>query len=194
MIIASVVFALVCLALVAVVVRSRTKWGRRASQVTSYKRTEAVYVGVVAALAAFLVVFSLQKNTSHSQPAAVTVDVTGYQWCWRFAYERSPVSVTADCVDGHLPTLVLPTGEPIEFHVTSADVIHSMWIPYLRFKLYAYPGYTNSFQAKLPATGTWQGVCAEFCGEYHYAMHFVLRAVTPGQFQAWLQTRKAAGA
>jgi cytochrome c oxidase subunit II len=189
-IIASIVFGLVLLVFLAALIRSFTSRGRHASQKTSYKKTETLYLSIVAAVAGFLIWFSLTQNTSAHAKPAMTVKVTGYQWCWRFAYQGTGVSVTADCVDGHLPTLVLPTGEPIAFQVTSADVIHSMWIPYLRFKLFAYPNYVNSFETMLHATGSFEGECAEFCGLYHYAMHFVLRAVTPSQFASWLRAQQ----
>ena len=187
-IIACVVFGLVALVFLAAIARSFTSRGRRASETTSYKKTEALYVSMVAAVAVFLVVFSLTRNTAPHRTPAVTVKVTGYQWCWRFAYQGTPVSVTAGCVDGHLPTLVVPTGQVVQFHVTSADVVHSMWIPYLRFKLFAYPDYVNSFQTTFPKTGSWEGECAEFCGQYHYAMHFTVRAVTPAEFASWLRS------
>lgn len=194
-VIASIVFGLVLVVFLAAIIRSFTPWGRRASQATSHKKTETVYVSVVAAVAGFLVWFSFTQNTSSHPKPALTVNVTAFQWCWRFSYAVSPpVSVTANCVDGHLPTLVVPTNEPVEFHVTSADVVHSMWIPYLRFKLFAYPNYTNSFETTLSSTGSFEGECSEFCGEYHYAMHFVLKAVTQGQFKSWLSSQQGGNA
>lgn len=185
-IVASVVFGVVLAVLAFAVLRSFTARGRVASQKTSYKKTEITYASIVFVAAVALMVFSLTENRAPSVAPRLTVNVTGFQWCWRFAYPGTPVSVTADCVDGRLPTLVVPTGEVVRFNVTSADVIHSMWIPHLRFKLFAYPGYVNSFEDELVHTGRWEGQCAEFCGEYHYAMHFTLEAVTAAQFRTWL--------
>lgn len=190
-VIAAVVFGLVLLVFIGALVRSATSRGRMASQKTSYKKTEAIYLSVVAVMAVFLIVFSISRNTSSGPKPFMTVKVTGFQWCWRFAYQGTDVSVTADCVDGHTPTLVVPTGEPIRFEVTSADVIHSVWIPYLRYKLFAYPNYVTSFETTFHQTGSWEGECAEFCGEYHYAMHFTLQAMTPAGFQSWLRAREA---
>lgn len=191
-VIACVVFGLVALVFLGAIVRSWTRRGRVASATTSYKRTEAVYAAVVAVVAVGLIAFSIVQNSTPTAKPAMTVKVTGYQWCWRFDYEGSHVSVTADCVDGHLPVLVVPTGEPIRFEVTSADVIHSMWIPYLRYKLFAYPHHVNGFVDTFSQAGSWQGECAEFCGLYHYAMHFTLRAESPARFHRWLAAREAA--
>jgi cytochrome c oxidase subunit 2 len=191
-VIAVAVFGLILLVFFGAVLRSFTRRGRQASQKTSYKKTEVAYVSAVAAVAAFVAVFSLIHNrTSHPKPV-LTVDVTGYQWCWRFAYEGSGVAVSGNCVDGHLPTLELPATQPVAFHVTSTDVIHSMWIPSLRFKLFAYPGFVNNFEATIPTSGHWDAECAEFCGQYHFAMHFTLVAVPPAQFRSWLASQSPA--
>lgn len=190
-VIAFVVFGLVVLVLLASVVRSFTPWGRKASQKTEYKKTEIFWTSMVAAVMVFLVTFSITQNTTAKAKPAMTVRVTGYQWCWRFAYPGTGVSVTADCVNGHLPTLEVPTGEVIRFQITSADVIHAMWVPHLRFKMFAYPDWTNTFETTFNQAGTWEGECSEFCGQYHYAMHFRLHAVDGTQFQSWLRSHGA---
>ncbi len=184
--IAIVVFSLILLILLFAVVRSYTRWGRHASQKHDFTKTEASYTALLAVVAAGLVTFSLTENTSPHPKPQLQVNVTGYQWCWRFAYQGTPVSVTANCVDGKIPTLVVPTGEVVRFNVTSADVIHSFWIPELRYKTFAYPNWVNHFETVIHHTGNWLGECAEFCGLYHYAMHFRVSAVTPGQFTSWL--------
>ena len=192
-IVALVVFSLILLVLLAAIVRSATRWSR-ASQRHEFTRTEASYTAVLAVVAAGLITFSLTENTSPHPKPQLQVNVTGYQWCWRFAYQGTPVSVTAPCVNGDIPTMVIPTGEVIRFNVSSADVIHSFWIPALRYKTFAYPNYVNSFETVVEQPGNWLGECAEFCGLYHYAMHFRVAAVAPAQFTAWLAVQeKAAG-
>jgi cytochrome c oxidase subunit 2 len=114
------------------------------------------------------------------------VQVTGYQWCWRFHYAGQPVTVDGQCPGGPLPVLVLPTGRPVELDVTSADVVHAFWVPYLRFKMYAYPGHTDRFTLTLAHPGRWIGRCAQLCGLYHYGMDFYLQAVSPAAFEVFL--------
>ncbi|MDE3205833.1 MAG: cytochrome c oxidase subunit II [Acidobacteriota bacterium] len=191
-VIAFVVFGLIVLVFSASIVRSFTARGRTASQKTSYKRTEVFWTSLVAAMMIFLVTFSFTENRSTTSAPAMTVDVTAFQWCWRFEYPGSGVSVTADCVNGDLPTLEVPSGEAIRFRIVSADVIHAMWIPHLRFKMFAYPNWTNTFENTFPEPGTWLGECSEFCGQYHYAMHFRLTVTTPAGFHSWLQSHGAA--
>ena len=191
-IIALVVFGLIGLLLIFAIIRSYTKRGRTASQKHDYTKTEATYTGVLAVIAAGLVTFSLTQNTSPHPKPQLIVNVTGFQWCWRFAYQGTPVAVTGQCVNGQIPTLVVPTGEVIRFNVSSADVIHSFWIPALRYKTFAYPNWVNSFETTIEKPGNFLGECAEFCGLYHYAMHFRVSAVTPSQFTTWLTSKEKA--
>jgi cytochrome c oxidase subunit 2 len=121
---------------------------------------------------------------------ALTVRVTGFQWCWRFAYVGTPVTVTASCLDGHDPTLVVPAGRPVRIETTSSDVIHSFWVPAFRFKMDAFPHHMNSFVMTVPHPGTWLGHCAEFCGDSHAFMTFHLRAVPAGVFSVWLAAQE----
>ncbi|HET9076735.1 MAG TPA: cytochrome c oxidase subunit II [Acidimicrobiales bacterium] len=191
-IIAIVVFGLIMLLLLAAIARSAVRRARPPSQKHEFTKTEASYTAALAVVAAGLVAFSLVQNTSSDPPPKVVVNVTGYQWCWRFAYGGTHVSVTANCVDGHIPTLVVPTGEVIRFNVTSADVVHAFWVPHLRFKTFAYPNFTNTFETTIASPGNWLGECSEFCGLYHYAMHFRVRAETPAQFASWLHQQGSA--
>jgi cytochrome c oxidase subunit 2 len=121
------------------------------------------------------------------KPAA-TVQVTGYQWCWRFAYEGTPRTVTGQCEGGSPPVLVVPAGKPVRIDVTSADVIHAFWLPDQRFKINAYPGQVNTFTITFPKPGTWIGRCAQVCGLYHFDMDYYVQAVPAAAFATFLRT------
>lgn len=117
----------------------------------------------------------------------LVVEVTGYQWSWQFDYPDSGVSVTGS--DDAVPVLVLPAGERVRFDLTSADVIHSFWIPGFRFKRDMFPGEFSSFQVDVtdePGSYVNLGICAEFCGLDHAAMRFSLRIVAPDDFASWI--------
>lgn len=195
LIIALVVLGLVLGVFAFAIVRSFTPWGKRASQEHIFYKREAAYLSVVGCVAGFLIWFSIHQNAASPDaqshlPYKVTVDVTAFQWCWRFAYPGTPVSVTADCIGGHYPTLVVPAGESVRFNVTSNDVIHGFWIPYERFKIWAYPDWTNTFEAVFAKPGRFFGECSEFCGDYHYAMKFEVEALPPAQFRGWLASEE----
>lgn len=199
--IAAVVFGLVAAAMAAAFLLSwhRRRRGRPPSGKAKANRLEIGYVTVLAGMAAFLITTSWTSN-GHWQsdpPAALTVRVTEFQWCWQFSYPGQPVTITGQCASGlqpagtlppsgAIPTMVIPAGRPVQVQVTSRDVIHSFWVPDLRYKIDAYPGHVNSFTLTVAHPGRWPGRCAEFCGLYHYGMEFYLQAVPPGQFARWM--------
>lgn len=112
-----------------------------------------------------------------SPDRAITVQATGHQWWWEVRYPGQGI-VTANEV-------WLPVGERVRLEVTSSDVIHSFWIPNLHGKIDTVPGQTNVFWLEASEEGTYRGVCAEFCGLQHAKMHFIVRAVSREDFDAW---------
>ncbi|ELS50892.1 cytochrome c oxidase subunit II [Streptomyces viridochromogenes] len=197
-VIAGLVFAVVLFLLAYAVIRRRA--GRRpsASPRAERPRLEAFYVGALAAFAAFLVAWTAWQNHREHEvadAAPVRVDVTGFQWCWTFTYPQSPHrrSVTGNCRGDNVPTVVVPTGRPVQLHLTSRDVIHSLWVPELRYKMDAFPHHVNTFTITLDKEGRWMGKCAEFCGLLHSKMHFWLKAVSPEEYDRWLQGQTDSG-
>lgn len=175
-------------------VHARAREGRKAGQKPSHPKIEGAYLFVVVGVVAYLLTNSLVQNGAERAGAgpgsgdpALTVTITGFQWCWRFAYSGAPVVVSGDCISGKGPVLTLPARVPVRLEVTSADVVHEMWVPYLRFKMEAIPGHVNSDLEVIGTTGLWDARCSEFCGPYHYAMDFEVRAITKGAFEAWLR-------
>ena len=116
-------------------------------------------------------------------PADLVVQVVGRQFHWDFHYlpdaNGQPVAATTD-------VLVLPRGRTVEFQVTSADVIHSFWIPRLGGKIDAIPGRVNQLRLRVDRAGPISGQCAEFCGLEHAHMRFDVLSLPPPQFDRWL--------
>lgn len=109
------------------------------------------------------------------------VDVEARQFWWRVTYHRpgAPPLVSAN-------ELRLPVGEPVRLHLTSGDMIHSLWIPSLAGKMDMIPGRTNYLTLTATKPGRYRGVCAEFCGTSHALMAFEAAAMPPQEFRAWL--------
>ncbi|MEU3861357.1 cytochrome c oxidase subunit II [Streptomyces sp. NPDC028722] len=198
-VVAGVVFVLVLAVFGYALIRRRASRRVTASRRAERPRLEAYYVGVLGAFAVFLVSWTAWQNHREHQAAdrpPVRVDVTGFQWCWTFAHPQAAErrSVSDTCRGGHLPTLVVPTGRPVQLRLTSRDVIHSLWIPDLRYKMDAFPHHVNTFTLTMDRQGRWLGKCAEFCGERHYEMHFWVRAVSPEKYDRWLHGGGGQGA
>jgi len=97
----------------------------------------------------------------------VRVEAHGHQWRWEFVHHDAPGGPLR--IEGELH---LPAGRRIDVQVMSSDVIHSFWVPRLGGKIDAIPGQVNRLRIENAAPGTYEGVCAEFCGLDHAGMRF----------------------
>ena len=102
---------------------------------------------------------------------AVVVRAHAFQWGWAFSHE-GPDGTVIESTD----LLHVPAGQPVDVLITSADVIHSFWVPRLAGKMDAIPGRTNRARLIADAPGTYEGLCAEFCGLDHAFMRFSVQA------------------
>jgi cytochrome c oxidase subunit 2 len=189
--IAVVVFALVCFAVVMALVLShaRRRRDKPPTQQEEHTKIELAYAAAVAAVAAVVVGVSFHATAQEHPPSAkgaTNVRITGFQWCWRFNYPGHARTVTGTCQNGDEPTMVVPVGQPVTLQITSSDVIHSWWVPALRYKLDAFPDHMNSVTIEVDTAGEWIGRCAEFCGDLHTYMDFHLKAVPAEQYRQWL--------
>jgi cytochrome c oxidase subunit 2 len=147
-----------------------------------------------------------QAIDDRSKPADVVVDVRGKQWAWDFNYKKGSV-VTEDLheagVQAHLtgntidkdklPTLYLPVGKSVDLELNSRDVIHSFWVPAFLQKRDMIPGKTNYIRLTPTKEGTYDGKCAELCGEYHSEMLFRVKVVSEAEFQAHMEELRQNG-
>ena len=147
---------------------------------------EGLYALLLAGVVAFLLAFTFTTNdrvTELASDPGARVDVTAFQWGWRFTYPGEGVSVVGD--EKRPPTLVVPTDTTVRFTLRSRDVIHAFWIPELRFKRDAFPDRETEFDLSFDDEGA-IGRCAEFCGLAHGEMTFHVVAMSPSEFRNWL--------
>jgi cytochrome c oxidase subunit 2 len=121
------------------------------------------------------VLFGVTLRTQHrvtrlSPTPELGVEVTGFQWGWRFRYPAQQVTVVGDV--NNRPTLVLPVGATVRLRLIATDVIHSFYVPAFLVKRDMIPGVDNSIEVRPTHPGRFPGVCAEFCGLEHWRMMF----------------------
>ena len=132
------------------------------------------------------------------------IEVIGKRWSWDFNYLSdnvySPGVQVTDRLnkDGSvdvskLPTLYLPVNKKIQIDEESRDVAHSFWIIDFLYKKDLIPGQTNHMYFIPTKVGTYQGKCAELCGEYHADMLFQVKVVSQSEFDAQMQKLRDAG-
>ncbi len=163
-----------------------------------------VLILVVIAIPSFRLVYYQDRT----QDADMTIKVTARQWYWEYTYpdaeglnfgsrpleskdvkpsQMKPGALRLLDVD---EPVVLPVGKNIRILTTSADVIHSFYVPSLGVQRYAIPGRTIETWVRIDRPGTYYGECNQVCGEDHSNMPIAVRAVPEAEFTAWLADAK----
>jgi cytochrome c oxidase subunit 2 len=123
---------------------------------------------------------------------ALNIKVNGQQYIWRYTYPNGATTFY---------DMVVPYNTTVTLDITSSDVNHSWWIPDLGGKADAIPSYTNHTWFKVTKQGnqsfrgfthaeTFNGSCAELCGENHADMRMRVIAVPVDQYQIWVERQK----
>lgn len=183
------IFVLVQGLLLVAVLRFRERPGQQDElplQVHGNPRLEAAWTIIPALILAAVAIPTVGSIFSLAQePAeAMTVTVTGHQWWWEFEYpgitgpDGQPL-ITAN-------ELHIPTGETVVLEVTSADVVHSFWVPKITpGKQDAVPGRTSPLKIQTDTPGEYLGQCTEYCGLSHANMRARVIAQPPDEFRSW---------
>ena len=185
---AAVVFVAVLIVLALAVLRNR----RRDLTIDLTPRSTAFIAIGGAILPGFVLVtiFVVGTTMMGSFPTPtparqLTIHVTGRQWWWQADYNYPELQQRFTTAN----ELHIPVGIPIKVYLTSADVIHSFWVPRLQGKLDVIPGDTNDIRLLASRPGTYRGQCAEFCGLQHAHMAITVVADPPAQFREWVTSQ-----
>lgn len=155
--------------------------------------TRIIWIGGIAfpaVVLSALLFYGLSLTRDLTEPAhgdEMRVQVVGEMWWWRVTYlgpDRRPAMLDAN-------ELHIPAGRPVVLELSSADVIHSFWVPRLSGKLDMIPGRWNELKIQADRPGVFGGQCAEYCGGPHALMGFVVVAHPPEEFARWQAERLA---
>jgi cytochrome c oxidase subunit II len=151
---------------------------------------EMIWTAIPTVIVLVLFVFSmitLGEVEARSDEPAVTIQVEGFQWSWRFIYEDG-VEVAGTAASP--PELAVPVGEPVRLVLTSLDVNHAFYVPDFLVKrdLIDFGGHRddNELEFTVSEAGTYAGQCAEFCGTAHAEMTFVVNAMERADYDAYI--------
>jgi len=112
----------------------------------------------------FIVGFVDYMNLATPPGNALEIRVDGKKWVWNYDYgvkDGSPVITD---------TLYVPINTPVRLTLSSADVIHSFYIPAFRVKKDVVPGRYNKMWFEATKIGTFDVYCTEYCGTLHSEM------------------------
>jgi cytochrome c oxidase subunit II len=159
------------------------RWAPPAGQRDDARHWLIIGAGVVLPFVLIVVVYGATLATMRAVPAgagpgALEVEVVGHQFWYEIRYPEHDV-VTAN-------ELHLPVGRQVALRLSSADVIHSFWIPPLAGKLDMLPERTNTLVLRADEPGEHRSRCAEFCGLQHTRMGLIVVAEAPEDFSTWI--------
>jgi len=141
------------------------------------------WMGITGALCLFLVIwglFGFYEDTTAASTNQLVVQVTGQQWLWTFNYPQYGVSSQGEVLE-------LPVNRPVEFDVTSEDVLHGFAIQAFGIRVDANPGEVTNTPLVTPSQiGSYAVRCVELCGLYHSYMWSSVQVVSTSTFNAWI--------
>lgn len=141
------------------------------------------WLGVTSVLCLFLIIwglFAFYQETVAAPVNPLVVQVTGQQWTWTFNYPQYGVSSQGQVLE-------LPVNRPVQFRVTSKDVLHGFAIRSLGVRVDANPGEVTSTSVTTPTQiGQYPVNCVELCGLYHSYMWSSLKVVSNSSFNSWI--------
>ena len=146
--------------------------------------------------------FTAKTQNNIEQPIAnpqVKIDVYGQRWAWTFDYVdektyspgiQAQTEASTGALTAPLNTLYLPVDKRVQIKIYSRDVAHSFWIVNFLYKKDMIPGKTNYMYFIPEKIGTYQGKCAELCGQYHSLMLFQVKVVSDADYKAYIAENK----
>lgn len=151
------------------------------------ERRMIIYGGLVLSTLLLIPVVAMttvvERDMREAHGGELVIEVIGHQYWWEVHYPDPSGDGTVRSAN----EIHIPAGVPVLLEVTSADVIHSVWIPEIQGKIDMIPGHTNEITVQADSPGVYRGQCAEFCGIGHAVMRLVVVAHEPEEFEAWLE-------
>ena len=173
-------FILITLVMVIFVLKYRRREGQAAEDSPSHNLPlELTWTAIPLVLVIIIFFFGFKGFLDMTTPPAnaYEVIVEGQKSNWSFTYPNGYVD----------ENLHVPVDRPVQLVMSSADVIHSLYVPAFRIKMDVVPGrYSKAwFEATQP--GEYDLFCAEYCGTSHSDMLALVIVHPPGEFETWLE-------
>jgi cytochrome c oxidase subunit 2 len=193
------------------------KFGRKGDARAVYthgsNRLEAVWTIVTAAVFVVLAILGqrvwAQLHLNAAADDATRIHVVAQQFQWNFHYpgadgafgkidakymDDSALNFVgldptdpAGKDDAQLTTLIIPEGRVVELTLRSKDVIHSFFVPALRFKQDTLPGMNIKIHFTALKEGKYEIPCAELCGSLHYNMKSNMVVIPADEYDKLVQ-------
>jgi len=160
------------------VIRYRRKKNPKATNIHGNNKLEILWtvIPTLLVLVMFYYGWAGYKPMRNIPDDAIPIKVYGQMWSWQFEYQNGKKS----------GKLVVPINKPVKLELISRDVIHSFYIPAFRVKEDVVPGIDNQMWFEATKEGTYDILCAEYCGERHAYMLAEVDVVPEAKYEEWL--------
>lgn len=148
-----------------------------------FLETVWIVIPSIVVLAFFYYGFIVFRDIRAPVPGATDIHVVGRQWLFEFRYPDGSSSINE---------LRLPVGRPVKLILSSDDVIHSFYIPSYRLKQDMVPGQYTTLYLHPDKAGTYEILCAEYCGVGHSVMRASMIVMEPDAYARWQKEKPAA--
>lgn len=190
--ITTIVFVAVQATLIVFLFKYRYRPGRKATYTHGNNTLEIAWTiapSIILVVLALLSRATWDEIKAEMPPVDVSVRVYAKQFNWDFIYPGPDGAFdTAD--DLTLENeLNVPVDKVVKLEMLSRDVIHSFFLPNLRFKQDMVPGRQIDGWFKATKTGEYEIPCAELCGFGHSGMLGHLKVYSAQDYAAWVAER-----
>ncbi|MEK6284570.1 MAG: cytochrome c oxidase subunit II [Acidobacteriota bacterium] len=208
LVVVGIAFTAAQVALGYAVIRFGRKGDARAVYSHGSNKLEVTWTIVTAVVFVVLAVLGqrvwAQLHLTAAADNAARVEVVAQQFQWNFHYSgadgafgRTEARYIDDSAlnfvgldptdpagkdDAQLTTLIVPKDRQVELTLKSKDVIHSFFVPALRFKQDTVPGMAIKVHFTANKEGKYEIPCAELCGSLHHNMKSNMIVIPADEF------------
>ena len=115
----------------------------------------------------------------------LVVEVVALDWKWLFVYPEQGIATVNE--------LAAPVDRPIEFRLTSSNVMNAFYVPAMAGMVYAMPGMQTELNAVINRPGRYDGLSANYSGAGFSNMRFSFLGLSDADFAKWVESNRAQG-
>ncbi len=114
----------------------------------------------------------------------ITIEVVSLDWKWLFIYPEENIAT--------VNYVAFPKDVPVQFKLTSDNIMNAFFIPRLGTQIYAMPGMVTKLNLIANHTGDYKGFASNYSGKGFSQMKFTAAAMEDRTaFLNWVQQVKA---
>lgn len=169
---------LITISMVYFVIKYNRKRNKKAVNIHGSTALEITWtvIPTILALGMFWLGWVGYKDLFTPPKDSMVVNVTAQMWKWSYKYDNG---VKSD-------TLYVPLNRDVRVNLHSIDVDHSFFVPAFRIKRDCIPTHDNFAWFRAEELGTYQVLCAEYCGLNHSYMYSAVKVIPEDDFNKWM--------